>query len=110
EEKKRYMLDCFRNGRHLITLASPDLRPGPMAKWLRNQGVSPTTGVLVCSALSLPQQKIIRTLLSRLVGRAYPWLSVTVVINPAAPRLEQDHQLWRNWRKRSSSKKTRRGK
>src|SRR5215470_5011325 len=72
EEKKRYMLECFRQGRHLITLASPDLRPGPMAKWLIGKGVPPNTNVLVGSALSLPEQAIARSQLSRLVGREFP--------------------------------------
>ena len=110
EEKKRYMLDCFRYGRHIIALASPDLRPGPMARWLIERGVPPRTNALVASALSLPEQTITRTQLSRLVGREFPWLSVTVVINPAAPSLAQDHRLWREWRKRRSSKRTRRKK
>jgi len=108
EEKKQYMLDCFRAGRHLITLASPDLRPGPMAKWLIEQGAPANTDVLVGSALSLPEQVVTRTRLSRLVGREFPWLSVTVVINPAAPSLDQDHRLWRQWRKQNSSKPSRR--
>ena len=107
EEKKQYMLDCFRKGRHLITLASPDLRPGPMARWLIQQGAPRNTDVLVGSALSLPEQQIARTTLSRLVGREFPWLSVTVVINPAAPSLDQDHRLWRQWRKRTSPKRRR---
>jgi len=110
EEKKCYMLDCFRNGRHLITLASPDLRPGPMAKWLIQQGVPPKTNVLVGSALSLPEQAITRTQLCRMIGREFPWLSVTVVMNPAVPNLEQDHRLWREWRKRKNRKQTRRRK
>lgn len=108
EEKKRYMLDCFRKGRHLITLASPDLRPGPMAKWLIEQGAPRTTEVLVGSALSLPEQKITRSNLSHLVEQEFPWLSVTVVINPAAPSLDQDHRLWRQWRKRNKPKQSRR--
>jgi precorrin-6B methylase 1 len=105
EEKKQYMLDCFRKGRHLIILASPDLRPGPMAKWLIQHGVPGNTAVLVGSAMSLPEQTIVRTQLSRLVLRDFPWLSVTVVINPGAPSLDQDHRLWRQWRKRTSSKR-----
>jgi precorrin-6y C5,15-methyltransferase (decarboxylating) CbiE subunit len=110
EEKKRYMLDCFRKGRHLITLASPDLRPGPMAKWLIQQGAPADTDVLVGSALSLPEQMITRTQLTRLVGREFPWLSVTVVINPAAPSLDEDHRLWRQWRSRKSPIPSRRRK
>ncbi len=108
EEKKQYMLDCFRKGRHLITLASPDLRPGPMAKWLIQQGAPRNTDVLVGSALSLPEQRITRTNLRRLVGREFPWLSVTVVINPGAPSLDQDHRLWRQWRNRKNPKQSRR--
>jgi precorrin-6B methylase 1 len=107
EEKKQYMLDCFRKGRHLITLASPDLRPGPMAKWLIQQGAPPNTDILVGSALSLPEQKITRCNLTRLVGQEFPWLSVTVVINPGAPSLDQDHRLWRQWRKRTIPKRSR---
>jgi precorrin-6B methylase 1 len=107
EEKKQYMLDCFLKGRHLITLASPDLRPGPMAEWLIQRGVPPKVDVLVGSALSLPEQRIVRTQLAGLVGREFPWLSVTAVINPAAPSLGQDHRLWRRWR-RGNSKSTRR--
>ena len=108
EEKKRYMLDCFRKGRHLITLASPDLRPGPMAKWLIEHGAPRATAVLVGSALSLPEQKITRTNLCRLVGQEFPWLSVTVVLNPVAPSLDQDHRLWRQWRKRHNPTQSRR--
>ena len=110
EEKKQYMLECFRKGRHLITLASPDLRPGPMAKWLIQQGAPRNTDVLVGSALSLPEQNITRSNLSRLVGREFPWLSVTVVINPGAPSLNQDHRLWRQWRNRKKPKQSRRRK
>jgi cobalt-precorrin-7 (C5)-methyltransferase len=106
EEKKLYMLECFRSGRHLITLASPDLRPGPMAKWLIEGGVPPQTKALVASALSLPEEKITRAQLSRLIGREFPWLSVTVIVNSGAPSLEQDHRLWREWRKHKSPKRT----
>jgi precorrin-6B methylase 1 len=107
EEKKQFMLECFRQGRHLITLASPDLRPGPMAKWLIQQGVLPSVDVLVGSALSLPEQKIVRTQLAHLIGQEFPWLSVTVVINPAAPSLDQDHRLWRRWRNSKSTRRRR---
>jgi len=110
DEKKQYLLDCFQHGRHLITLASPDLRPGPMSKWLIAQGVPPETNVLVASSLSLPQETVVRTQLSRLVGRQFPWLTVTVIINPSAPSLAQDHRLWRRWRKTRTSKKRTLGK
>lgn len=107
EEKKRYLLDCFNKGRHLVALASPDLRPGSMAKWLIEQGVPARTLAMVGSSLSLPGQTITRAQLSKLIGRQFPWLSVTVVINPAVPSLEQDHRRWRLWRKNTKQKQMR---
>ncbi len=108
EEKKKYLLESFEQRRHLITLSSPDLRPGAMARWLIKQGVPAQTKALVGSALSLPDQKITRTRLRNLVGRRFPWLSVTVIINPAAPGLERDYQLWRAWRRQRNQKYARR--
>jgi cobalt-precorrin-7 (C5)-methyltransferase len=105
EDKKRFMLDCFRQQRHLIVLASPDLMPGPMADWLIEQGVSPTVPAVVGSFLTLSQQKVVRTQLGRLVRQEFPWLSITVVVNPAVASLEQEHQQWRRWRRAQSRKK-----
>jgi cobalt-precorrin-7 (C5)-methyltransferase len=105
EEKKRFMLDCFRHERHLIVLASPDLTPGPMAEWLIEKGVPPTVPTVVGSFLTLPQQKVVRTQLGRLTGRKFPWLSITVVVNPAVASLEQEHHQWRRWRRAESRKK-----
>ena len=105
EDKKRFMLECWRRERHLIVLASPDLMPGPMAKWLIEQGVSPTVPTVVGSFLTLPQQKVVRTQLGRLRGREFPWLSITVVVNPAVPSLEEEHQQWRRWRRQKSRRK-----
>ncbi len=108
EDKRRFMLDCWRHERHLIVLASPDLMPGPMAQWLIEQGVPATVPTVVGSFLTLPQQKVVRTQLGRLRGREFPWLSITVVVNPAAATLEQEHQQWRRWRRTQSRRKRRR--
>ena len=105
EDKKRFMLECWRQARHLIVLASPDLMPGAMAEWLIKQGVPATVPTVVGSFLTLPQQEIIRTQLGRLKGREFPWLSISVVVNPAVASLEEEHQQWRRWRRGKSSKK-----
>lgn len=105
EEKKQFMLDCFERGRHLIVLASPDLTPGAMAEWLMKQGVSGRIRVVVGSFLTLPQEQVLKTRLNRLRGRKFPWLSITVVVNPRAATLEEEHQQWRRWRRRQSHKK-----
>jgi cobalt-precorrin-7 (C5)-methyltransferase len=105
EEKKQFMLECWRRERHLIVLASPDLMPGSMAEWLIEQGVRPNVPTVVGSFLTLAQQKVVRTQLGRLRGREFPWLSITVVVNPAVASLEQEHQQWRRWRRTQSRKK-----
>jgi len=100
EEKKRFMLECFKRGRHLIVLASPDLTPGAMATWLIKQGVPGGIRTVVGSFLTLPQEQILETRLARLQGRKFPWLSITVVVNPKVASLEEEHQQWRRWRRR----------
>jgi len=105
EEKKRFMVDCFKRGRHLIVLASPDLTPGAMADWLMQQGVSGRIRAVVGSFLTLPQEQVLETQLARLRGRKFPWLSITVVVNPQVASLEEEHQQWRRWRRRQSRKK-----
>jgi cobalt-precorrin-7 (C5)-methyltransferase len=102
EEKKRFMVDCFKRGRHLIVLASPDLMPGAMADWLMKQGVSDRIRTVVGSFLTLPQEQVLETQLGRLRGRKFPWLSITVVVNPQVASLEEEHQQWRRWRRAQS--------
>lgn len=99
EEKKRFMLDCFERRRHLIVLASPDLTPGAMAEWLIRHGVSGRIRAVVGSFLTLPQEQVLETELDRLRGRKFPWLSITVVVNPEVPSLEEEHRQWRRWRR-----------
>jgi len=111
EEKKRYLLTCFRHGRHIIALSSPDFRPQEMARWLVSRAVPPATRVVVCSSLSLPEQAVVATNLGSLVKREFPWLTISVIINPAVSGVRQDQRLWRQWRKeraRHVSKKEKR--
>ena len=98
EEKKQFVRECFRRGRHLILLASPDLTPGAAAAWLIEQGVSPRVSVLVGSYLSLPEENVWRGRLGALARKEFPWLSVSVFINPGVPTLEDDLCNWRRWR------------
>lgn len=98
EVKKKFVLNCFGRGRHLILLASPDLTPGAAAMWLIEQGVSPRISVLVGSFLSLPGEQVVRCRLAGLVGKEFPWLTVSVFLNPAVPTIEQDVRRWHRWR------------
>src|SRR5437660_8605473 len=56
EQKKRYLLGCFRQGRHIIALSSPAFRPEELAQWLIKPAVRPATRAVVCSSLRLPCQ------------------------------------------------------
>ncbi|HWH57836.1 MAG TPA: cobalt-precorrin-7 (C(5))-methyltransferase [Terriglobales bacterium] len=105
EEKKQFMLDCLNRGRHLIVLASPDLTPGAMADWLMKHGVSGKIRTVVGSFLTLPQEQVLDTQLARLRNRKFPWLSITVVVNPQVADLKEEHQQWRRWRRQQLHKK-----
>lgn len=105
EEKKQFMLNCFERGRHLIVLASPDLTPAAMADWLMKHGVSGTIRAVVGSFLTLPQEQVLNTQLASLRNRKFPWLSITVVVNPQVASLEEEHQQWRGWRRKQSRTK-----
>ena len=99
EEKKRFVLECFRRGRHLILLASPDLTPSAAAAWLIRQGVSASVRVVVGSSLSLPEQQVMRGRLGQITRKEFPWLSVSVFVNPQVPALEDDVNRWRRWQR-----------
>lgn len=99
KEKKRFLLECFRRGRHLILLASPDLTPSAAAAWLIEEGVSPHSPALVGSFLSFPQERVVRTQLGSMAGMEFPWLSVSVFVNATAPTLQDDVRKWCRWRK-----------
>jgi len=81
-----------------------------MAKWLIQQGAPRNTDVLVGFCAESSGAEDYRSTLSRLVGCEFPWLSVTIVVNPAAPSLDQDHRLWRQWRNRKKPRQLRRRK
>ncbi len=103
QEKKQFVLDCFNRGRHLILLASPDLTPSAAAAWLISHGVARDVPVVVGSFLSLPEEQVIRTRLGRIVAQEFPWLSVSVFVNPAVPTLEADVRRWRSWRQKQKT-------
>lgn len=109
EEKKRFVKACFARGRHLILLASPDLTPAGAAAWLMEEGVPASTRVMVGSFLSHSEQQVLHTKMSKLAGKEFPWLSVTVFLNPAVPALGADLRNWRRWRARQSQSLERSG-
>ncbi len=98
DDKKRYVLESFDAGRHVILLASPDLTAGAAASWLLAAGVAADTQVVVGSRLSHPDETICRAALAEIVNRDFPWLSVSVFLNPAVPTIEEDYRRWRQWR------------
>jgi hypothetical protein len=81
-----------------------------MAQWLIRRGVPPATSAVVCSSLSLPEETIFRTNLGGLVERQFPWLTVSVILNPAVPGIGQDQTLWRRWQEKHVKKNSKKEK
>jgi len=79
EEKRRFMLDAFRQKRHLIILTGQEQKPDETASYLINNGVSETAPTLVCENLTLEDEKIFRGTLKDVIARQFSWLSVMVV-------------------------------
>jgi cobalt-precorrin-7 (C5)-methyltransferase len=97
DEKKRFVIESFRAGRHVILLAGADLSAAGAAEWLLHAGIAPDTPVVVGSRLSLPDEEICRAPLREIVGREFGWLSVSVFVNPAVPTIDQDCARWQRW-------------
>lgn len=98
EAEKRFMLEAFRGGRHLIILTSPDLTVSGAAEFLISNGLEPHTSVVVCSNLSLEDEVVEHSTLESVSKRGYGWLSLLVVINPTVPTAREAYFLWENWR------------
>jgi len=98
EKEKRFMLDAFRAGRHLIILTSPDLTTTEAAKFLISSGLNPSTSAVVCSNLSLKDQIIEHGTLKGVSKKEHPWLSLLVVVNPSVPTNQEAYSTWKRWR------------
>lgn len=96
------LVEAFRQRRHLVVLASPDLTPNRMAQFLMKQGVSGKTRVVVCSNLTLPKERILDSALAQVARRKFHWLTISVVVNPAVGTERQDRRQWQQWRRRQS--------
>lgn len=92
--------EAFRQGRHLVVLASPDLTPDRMARFLLEQGVPGKTRAVVCSRLSLPKERILESTLAQVARRKFHWLTISVVVNPAILTENEDRRKWQQWRRR----------
>jgi len=79
EEERIFMLDAFRQKRHLIIITGPEQKPDETATYLINNGISKTTPAVVCENLTLEDEKIFRGALMEVIPRQFSWLSVMVV-------------------------------
>lgn len=106
EERMKDLINAFRQGRHLVVLASPDLTPNQMAQFLREQEVPGKTRVVVCSRLSLPEERILDGTLAQVARQRFHWLTISVVVNPAVLTERADRSKWQQWRRRQSQNTT----
>jgi len=107
EEEKKFMIEAFRTGRHLIILTSPDLTPSGAANLLISNGCNPLTAAIVCSNLTLDGERIERSTLGGITRKKFGWLSLVTVVNPLSPTNAEAYSSWRKWRKRSGGDKPR---
>lgn len=89
EERKRFMLDALRRGRHLLMLAGEELRPDAAARFLVQHGIDERLPVLVCERLTLPDQSLTTTTLGGLCEMQPYWLTVVAVIQPSIAKQAQ---------------------
>jgi cobalt-precorrin-7 (C5)-methyltransferase len=81
ERNKPFMLDAYRQKRHLIIISGPNHKPNENAAYLIENGISASTEAVVCEDLSLENEKIFRGTLNDISKREFSWLSVLVVRN-----------------------------
>lgn len=95
----RALIESFRQGRHVVVLASPDLTPDRMAQFLIGEGVPGKTRTVVCSNLSLPDEQILDGPLAQVARQRFHWLTICVVVNPAVLTERDDRRQWQRWRR-----------
>lgn len=83
DERKRFMHDALRRGRHLLMLSGEELRPDAAARYLVEHGLDERLRVLVCEKLTLPDQQITWTTLGSLREMQPHWLTVIAVVQPS---------------------------
>lgn len=91
EERKRFMLDALRRGRHLLMLAGEELRPNRAAQFLVEHGIDPRMPALVCERLTLPEQNLSWITLGELRDRQPHWLSVIAIVQHLNPAIGGTH-------------------
>jgi len=80
EKNKKFMLDAYRQGRHLIIISGPGHKPHENARYLMENGINQNTPALVCESLSLDDEKIFRGTLKDISEREFSWISLMVVM------------------------------
>jgi cobalt-precorrin-7 (C5)-methyltransferase len=77
---RTFILEAFRQKRHLIVISGPDYKPHETAAYLMENGISPDNPAVVCENLSLEDEKIFRGTLKQISEKEFSWLSLMVLI------------------------------
>ncbi|MFC1900515.1 precorrin-6y C5,15-methyltransferase (decarboxylating) subunit CbiE [Chloroflexota bacterium] len=80
ERNRSFMLDAYRQKRHLIIISGPEHKPHENAIYLMKNGISESTEAVVCENLSLENEKVFRGTLKDISKEEFSWLSILVVI------------------------------
>ena len=80
ERNKTFMMDAYRQKRHLIIISGPEHKPHETAAYLIENGFSESTEAVVCENLSLKNEKVFRGTLEDISKKEFSWLSIMVVV------------------------------
>ena len=80
ERNKTFMMDAYRQKRHLIIISGPEHKPHETAAYLIENGFSEATEAVVCENLSLKNEKVFRGTLEDISKKEFSWLSIMVVV------------------------------
>ncbi len=99
EAKKKFMIQAFEAGHHIIMLPSPDMRAENAAKYLIEHAVQESSRCYVLSRMTLPEAITFSGTLKEVSVRSFDWLSVAVFLNAKSPDASEARMLWEKWRK-----------
>ncbi len=92
--ERKFMVDAFNSGRHLIVLTGSDLTAEGVCAALIEAGCEHSTAATVYSNLTLEGESVFAGTVGEVAAGRFDWLSVVVVLNPSGAGSTQAHSVW----------------
>ncbi|PSO06616.1 precorrin-6y C5,15-methyltransferase (decarboxylating) subunit CbiE [Candidatus Marsarchaeota G2 archaeon BE_D] len=82
QEKKEFMTNCLKSGKHVFVLSGAELTVEGTAAYLLGVGFDPTTRAAVFTRLGLEGESAEFTTLGEVATKVHNWLSILLVYSP----------------------------